>query len=192
LWTRKRLDEARYFYNRLIGAQNDDDFYFNLSAFLNAWRSILDVMLYDFNKHYSLGFSTEDQLDAKEFKAVANALNNTQAMEFIKWWVKKQRLLSSKPLWAKRNLTVHRGYAKITEYRIYVSGSGGTSGTISGVTGYMKRITWPTSTPVSPSDPTNYFFADMQDKTVIDYCDGALKEIERVITEAETTFSVKL
>jgi hypothetical protein len=192
LWTRKRLDEAAYFYNRLVGTQNDDEFYFNLSAFLSAWRSILDVMLYDFNEHYSLGFSTEDQLNDKEFKAVANALNKTQAREFIKWWRKKQTSLRKNPLWAKRNITAHRGYAKMSEYRIFVSGSGGTSGTISGVTGYLKRKSWPTSGVISPSDPTSYFFADMPDRAVMIYCDEALKEIESIITEAERTFSVKL
>ena len=192
MWTRKRLQEAEYFRNRLIGTQNDDEFYFNLSAFLSAWRSILDVMLYDFNEHYYLGFSTEDKFNDTDFKAVANALSNTQAIEFIKWWRKKQGLLRKNPLWTKKNITVHRGYAKLSEYRIYVSGSGGTSSTISGVTGYMKRIPFPESGATSRRDPTNYFFSDMQDKPVMDYCDEGLKQIESIITEAETTFSVKL
>jgi len=44
MYARKRLDEARYFCGKLSVAENDDEFYFNLSAFLNAWRSILDVI----------------------------------------------------------------------------------------------------------------------------------------------------
>lgn len=187
--TGKRLDEARYFYEKLVRSQNDDEFYFNLSAFLNAWRSILDVMLYDLNEHYSLGFSREDELDSKEFAAVANALNKTQAIEFIRWWRKKQGVLMNNPLWAKRNITFHRGYPEISEYHIYVSGSGGTSGTISP---YMKRIPWPTPATIPPSDPSNYFFSDVPDTTVMDYCNEALKEIESIVVEAEKTFSVKL
>ena len=194
MWTKKRLEEAKYFRDRLIGTHNDNEFYFNLSAFLSAWRSILDVMLYDFNEHFHLGFTAEDIFDDKEFNAVANVLKNTQAIKFIKWWRKKQGLLRNNPLWSKTNITVHRGYTKVSEYRIYVSGSGGTSSTItmSGYTPYLKPISWSTSGKISPSDPTNYFFSDMQDKTVMDYCNEALKEIESIITEAETTFSVKL
>lgn len=84
LLTGKRLEEARYFCVRLSEAKNDDEFHFNLSAFLNAWRSILDTMLYDFTEHYSLGFSREDELDDKEFTAVATALKNTRAREVMK------------------------------------------------------------------------------------------------------------
>lgn len=192
LLTRKRLEEARYFFVRLSEAKNDDEFHFNLSAFLNAWRSILDVMLYDFTEHYSLGFSREDELNDKEFTAVATTLKNTQALKFIKWWRQKQGDLRNNPLWIKRNITFHRGYPKVSEYRIYVSGSGGTSGTLSITTPYLKRISYPSPSTISPSDPSNYYFSDIQDRTVIKYCNEALKEIESIIVEAEGTFSVKL
>jgi len=55
----------------------------------------------------------------------------------------------------------------------------------------MKHIHWPISA-TSPSDPANYYFSDMQDKTAMHHCNEALKQIESIITEAETTFSVKL
>jgi hypothetical protein len=193
LLTRKRLEETRYFCVRLSEAKNDDEFHFNLSAFLNAWRSILDVMLYDFTEYYSLGFSREDELNYKEFKAVATALKNTQALKFIKWLGQKQGgLTHNNPLWSKRNITVHRGYPKVSERRIYVSGSGGTSGTVSIITPYFKRISYPSPSTISPSDPSNYYFSDIQDRTVMKYCNEALKEIESIIVEAEQTFSVKL
>jgi hypothetical protein len=79
----------------------------------------------------------------------------------------------------------------VSEYHIYVEGSGGTSGTVS-VMPYMKPISYPSSTTISPSDPSNYNFSDIQDKTVINYCNEALKEIEKIILEAEQTFSVEL
>jgi hypothetical protein len=180
--TRRRLEEAKYC-GRLSEAQNDE-FHFNLSAFLNAWRSILDVMLYDFTEHYSLGFSREDELDDKEFTAVATALKKTHALKFIEWWRQKQGGLRNNPLWFKRNITFHRGYPKVSEYRIYVSGSGATSGTVS-VVPYLKPISYPSPGAISPSDPSNYYFSDIQDRTVMKYCNEALKEIESIIVEAE-------
>lgn len=189
--TRKRLDEAKYFCSKLTEAKNDDEFYFNLSAFMNAWRSILDVMLYDFTEYYSLGFSREDDMNDKEFRAVATALKNAQALNFIQWWKKKQSSLGNNPLWIKRNVSFHRGYPKVSEFRIFVAGSGGISGTIS-VSPYLKRISYPSTTSVSQTDPSNYYFSDVQDKTVMKYCDEALKEIESIIVEAEQSFSVKL
>lgn len=196
MYARMRLDEARYFRMHLSSARTDDEFYFNLSAFLNAWRSILDVMLYDFSEHYTLGFTREDELDNKQFLAVATVLGRTEAIEFIKWWNQQQGILSNNPLWRKRNVSFHRGYPKVSEYVIYVSGSGGTSGTLS----YFKRVPWPTSEDAPPvsaplqasGDGLNYFFTDLPDRPVIDYCDEALKEIERIIEEAEKRFSVNL
>ena len=90
--TRKKVDEAKYFLNKLKKAQKgrQEHFYFNLSAFLNAWRSVLDAMLWDFVKHYGLGFDQEDRVNDMDFKAVATALKNTEALSFIKWWRKKQ------------------------------------------------------------------------------------------------------
>jgi hypothetical protein len=111
--TRKKLEEARYFSKRLSGAKDDDEFHFNLSAFLNAWRSILDVMLYDLAEHYALGFSRDEELNDKEFTAVATALKNDDALKFIEWWRKKQGVLRNNPLWVKRNIMFHRGYPKI-------------------------------------------------------------------------------
>jgi hypothetical protein len=189
--TRRKFEEAKYFCGKLSEAKSDDEFYFYLSAFLNAWRSILDVMLYDLAEYYCLGFSREDELGDKEFTAVANALKRVEALKFIEWWRQKQGTLRSNPLWMKRNIIFHRGYPKISEYRIYASGSGGTSGTIS-VVPYMKPVIYPSPSSVNVTDPTNYYFSDIQDRTVMNHCYETLKAIEKIIAEAEQTFSVKL
>jgi hypothetical protein len=61
--TRTKFAEAKYFLDVLPQmANNPDGFYYNLSAFLTAWRSTLDVMLYDLAEHFSLGFSREDEM----------------------------------------------------------------------------------------------------------------------------------
>ncbi len=187
--TRRKLREACYFCERLSQAKNDDEFYFNLSAFLNAWRGILDVMLYDLAEHYSLGFSREDLMSEMEFGAVANALKKNDAVKFIKWWRHKQGDLRKNPLWSERNITFHRGYPKISEYRIFVSPSGGTSVTI---TPYFKRVTYAPVSMNPPKDTSNYFFSSREDKTVILYCYESLNEIDRIIAEAENVFAVKL
>ena len=193
--------------------EDDEEFYFNLSAFLNAWRSILDVMMYDFNDFFALGFSREDEITEKEFGAVANALKNIQATEFIEWWRKKQGLLRNNKLWSKRNVSFHRGYPPLSEkiYNIYVGNSGWTSGTLSS---YWQPIIYPSlflpdspeySTvgpmpptgpiPVRTINPHDFYFtelSELSDKPVIKYCDEALKIIEGIVEEAEKKFSVKL
>jgi hypothetical protein len=51
-----------------------------MSAYLYAWRSILDVMLYDFSEFYSLGFTRDDWLDYDKFLKAAKAKNSSSPM----------------------------------------------------------------------------------------------------------------
>lgn len=84
--TRNKLKEGKYFLDALIQTQDEPelcDYY--LSAFLSAWRSVLDVMLYDFAEHYSLGITIEDYMTPHGFWLVSKALKNTQALGFYKW-----------------------------------------------------------------------------------------------------------
>ena len=82
--TRNKLSEAKYFLEILFGVQDDTDkFYYNLSAFITAWRSTLDYMLYDFAEIFNLGFTRDDEMTEKEFRAVSNSLNKTKALAFI-------------------------------------------------------------------------------------------------------------
>jgi hypothetical protein len=131
--TRNKLNEAKYFLDALNRTQNTPEkFQYNLSAFLNAWRSVLDVMLYDFAEFYSLGFTREEKLTDRDFWVAARAKNLNNALRFNEWWRQKQGTLMNNPLWKKRTITAHRGYPEVVPYRFYVSGSGGTSPTISG------------------------------------------------------------
>lgn len=130
--TRNKLEETQYFLDELIKTKNDTKlFHFNLSAFLSVWRSVLDIMLYDFAEYYSIGFTRQDIITHQTFKAVASALKHNNALKFIDWWREKQGELMQNPLWAKRRLIIHRGYPTITAtFTFYVSGSGGTSITV--------------------------------------------------------------
>lgn len=209
--TRNKLSEAKYFLEILFGVQDDTDkFYYNLSAFITAWRSTLDYMLYDFAEIFNLGFTRDDEMTEKEFRAVSNALNKTKALAFIRWWSQKQNILSGNPLWSKRNLNIHRGRAPITKsYVFHVSGSGGTSGTISFTTsGTLSSSSIGVWTPLTssyiPTQPTSSYittsgnaisewtFSDFPDESAIDICRKAYDEMKKIVEEAETEFVVQL
>jgi hypothetical protein len=84
--TRNKLEESKYFLDILPTVREDPNgFRCNLSAFLNAWRSLLDVMLYDFGEFYNLSFTRQVEMNDKEFYAVAKTLGNEEALRFIRW-----------------------------------------------------------------------------------------------------------
>lgn len=206
--TRRKLDEARYFLDQLAEVQSASErFYYCLSAFLNAWRSVLDVMLYDFVEHHNLGFTREDKITDQHVRAVANALNNNGALQFIEWWRQKQGGLMNNLLWKKRIIIAHRGYPPVQTFTFYVSGSGGTSSTISGyntsawspdsLQGIPTTSTTEgsvTTSTCSTSDfpETEIRFSDYPSISVIDLCERAFDEIESIIEEAERSFGVRL
>ena len=199
--TRNKLREAKYFLDILPEMQEDaDKFDYNLSAFLNAWRSVLDIMLYDFAENYALGFSRDVEMNHKEFHAVASALTNHEAVRFIRWWRKKQGELNNSPLWEKRIINFHRGpLTMVQTYDIYVSGSGGTSGTLSP---HVQSETLPVGSSLGSLVPQGtapftqerpeYRFSDFSDVSVIDMCRTACAELEKIVVEAETSFNVRL
>jgi hypothetical protein len=199
-YTRDKLNEAKYFFEMLSQVQEEPDkFYYNLSAFLTAWRSVLDVMLYDFAEYYSLGFSRDVDMTHKEFFAVAKALTKTEAMKFIEWWRKKQGMLSNSPFWKKRRIVVHRGYPAMTQtYTFYVSGSGGTSGTLSPYltpVGLPSESTLGTLVPrtltVPTGTPSVWKFEDFPNENAIDMCQKAYGEMKKIVEEAEKLFGIK-
>ena len=206
--TRSKLEEAGYFLEVLTKTKDDlKPFYFNLSAFLNAWRSVLDVMLYDFAEYYSLGFTREDLMTDQCFMAVAKALKHREALGFIKWWRQKQGDLKQNPLWGKRILIVHRGYPTVSSTKIfYVSGSGGTSITTTppiyasewsvdfteGAVSTSTTTTATTTTTMPEGEITTNYFSDFTDRTVTDMCIKTFREMEAIVNEAEKEFEVKL
>ena len=197
--TRKKLSEARFFLDKLSYAYDDEtDITYYLSAFLSAWRSVLDIMLYDFCEYFSLGFTREEKINDQMCIAVASVLNKTQAIEFIKWWRQKQGFLKNTPLWNKRTLIVHRGYPPVESIIYYVMSSGANSSTISGFGydypygyGYPFGETIPTTTPTDQFDEV-FSFSDYPDISIIHLCADAYDEMEAIVKEAETKFEVKL
>lgn len=85
---KNKLSETRYFLNRIKRLKNKpDEFMHNLSAFLSAWRSVLDVLLYDYAEKY-FGWSREDKLTQRDFEVAAKISKITDAQTFIQWYRK--------------------------------------------------------------------------------------------------------
>lgn len=183
--TRKKLEETRFFLEKfqksLVRVAEKESYYY-LSAFLGAWRSVLDVMLYDFAEFYSLGLTREDRMDGSGFYIVAKAQSNSQALKFFKWWNKKIERLSRNKLWKMRPRIIHRGYPKITQ--IYVPES------ISSGSGIALNL--PEKADAIVAYITNGRIAQIEYTTLPEECKNAFKLMEDIIIEAERKFSVKL
>jgi len=183
--TRKKLEEARFFleeFRKSVSGVAEKESSFYLSAFLSAWRSVLDVMLYDFAEYYSLGLTREDRMIERDFFIVAKAKSKGEALRFLKWWKKKIQRLSRNKLWNMRRIIIHRGYPEITQ--LYVPESMSSGCTISlgiaekadAVAGYI----------------TDGRIVGIEYTILPEECKNAFKLMEDIIIEAERKFSVKL
>ena len=114
----RKLDEAKYFLKVLRQLEKTgyvwkparrEAFHHNLSAFIVAWRSVVDVMLFDFAELYSLGFDPRDRITDSTFEVAAKALRHHEALKFLAWWRQKIRRLKKNPLYRRRDMIVHRG-----------------------------------------------------------------------------------
>lgn len=202
--TRNKLQEAQYFLNAVSTTeQSTGELYYDLSAFLNAWRSVLDVMLYDFAEHYHLGLTNEDMITEHDFELAAKVLNNNDALRFITWWRQQRGSLSQDPLWSKRNIIVHRGRPPTRRViRLYIleslalsstltiSGSTMPAGSALPVSTYTPITQVTTITPSSRIVET--YFQDIPDRSVVDICNEAYDEIRGIVETAERDFGVKL
>lgn len=195
--TTRKLEEAEYFLGTLIKTKDTPEvFQFYLSAFLSAWRSVLDIMLYDFAEYYSLGFTRENFLDDRCFKAVAAALANEDALRCIEWWRRKQGRLQQNTLWRKRSINVHRGYPTVIATTFYLSGSGGTSMTFTPPPDVIGNVdvsedAIPTTTAESETRE-EVRFSDFPDNDVVGMCTQALNVMKEIVAEAERLFGIEL
>jgi len=80
---KEKIDEAKYFLDKIKNATERKDVIPNLSAYLCSTRSILDYLLEDYNVKYGLKVTLDERLDKKIFEKVAMTRKNSNAMEFI-------------------------------------------------------------------------------------------------------------
>jgi hypothetical protein len=154
-------------------------------------------MLYDFAEHFLLGFTREVEMNDKEFYAVAKALNKNEAIDFIKWWRKKQGILKNEPLWEKRIISFHRGAVPI--YLNYFGyGTGSASGTISADAALVSSVPLtmgppiPQTVPMPQMEPNFWSFKDFPNEDLIDKCEEGCTKLEEIVAEAEKTFNIRL
>jgi len=114
----RKLREARYFLKKLNDSKLEfDEFTYNLSAFVSAWRSVFDVLLYDYTERY-FGINREEKIKVtrESFGMASKAIQefNPEAQRFIEWYNEKiERVLQkeeeTKDLWSLRNFLLHKG-----------------------------------------------------------------------------------
>lgn len=99
---------------------------------------------------------------------------------------------------AEENLIVHRGYPETRQTdRFYVTGSGGTSITVSGIQETREfaeagALALSTFLPSRPSPSLEIRFIDFPDGNVPDMCSHALDLMENIVHEAEERFDIEL
>lgn len=193
--TRFKLEEARYFLEKLIETKDDPKLsYFYLSAFLSAWRSVLDVVLCDLVKHYPLGLDGKSELKItdRDFWVAANALNHTEALRFIGWWRQKADIVRKHPLSKERNKIVHKEYPPRIVYvpSTFSSGTGlivSESGEVAGLSGAFPEGAIPVTIAVAPSTTIEIKFLD-----ILDMCKKGFALMESIVKEAEKEFNIQL
>ncbi len=210
-----KLAEARYFLGLLSVTPQDPihekEFMYTVSAFLSSWRSVFDIMLYDYADKFQLGFSRDEEITERDFGIAARVTNNGQASSFLLWWRQQISILARNPLWVKRKIIVHRGYPPTMHvYTLFISGSIALSSSIvvtssSGVTTLVNSSTtstaptatthggsaMSTATPTTTTPTTTTAeirFLDFQDRSVVDYCKQALDEMEKIVNRAIQQF----
>ncbi len=208
-----KLEEASYFLGRLKELVNtpampsnmqeiDNKFMYTSSAFLTAWRSVLDILLYDYVERY-FGISREEKLDTDAFKIAAIACKKQEAIEFITWYRKQLGILTQNPLWKKRNVIVHRTRPSISrEYRLYLTEtialadstkvvvpSTALTGSLTSAVSPEKMENRPNVVPTGdPIMKFTYFFVDIKDKEVPVICEEALEQMKKIVEEASNSF----
>ena len=190
--TRFKLEEAQYFLQELRRTKDDPKLsYFYLSAFLSAWRSVLDIMLYDFAEHYPLRLK-ELKINDQIFWVAANALNNTEALRFIDWWRQKADIVRKHPLSKERNRIVHKEYPPHTVYVPSTLSSGtrlivSESGIVAGSAGTVPEGAFPVTIAVVPGYTVEIQFPDL-----LGVCEKGFVLMESIVKEAEEKFKVML
>ena len=178
--TRNKIEETRFFLNKVQETMTDSKInHFYLSAFLASWRSIPDVLLYDFAEHYEITdyykklervTSFRAMTNESSFRLAARNLKNAEALEFIGWWVRKMKEICNLELSSKRIEAVHKG---LQPYPIIVSPFATSTGfNLAGYVRYKKYV------------------GDMSD--IIGKCQEGLALMEDIVNEAERKFGVNL
>lgn len=168
--TEDKLNEARYFLERMQLAPNTDEFRYNLTACLSAIRSITLIMQKEFNK-----------VDG-----------------FNSWYASKQEVMKNdsllKYVHAQRNLSLHVRPLIPTPFvnieRVFEISSQTTNVILCGTAGTLAYTPRPSVVPRVVASNVKYYFSDIESKDVISLCEEALNILEKIVTECESKFKL--
>jgi len=190
---RHKLEEARYFLDKLKTLnKGSKEFMFNLSAFLTAWRSVIDVMLYDYMEKY-FGFAREERFGGRDFEIAARASRNQDAIKFGDWWRAQIEVLKKNPLWRKRTISVHRGRPPVKIHLLLPESIALTTVIVPSLAPgealtVEKSIQRTRVISQTLKGSREIYFDDFPTKDIIDVCEEGFQQIKEMVEEAEKTF----
>jgi len=198
----KKLRGAIYHLQRMEEAylKNEENFIYELEAFLVKVISVPDVLLEDFNEKLSLGISLEEKLYPETFEERARELQNAQAMSFIQWWRSKMEQIRSDKLgsifFGKRNISVHRKVVrpdlKITLYetiRITDSINIRKYDEKGNLIEDVKSLEIPPALEEPKPSEIEWCFSEYPDENVLEACKKILQTVKRFVEEAKSRFN---
>ena len=168
--TRHKLQEAEYFLSKMKQTLEDDNvFYYNLSAFLAAARTITLYM----QKQYKTGKSKKDRKD------------------FDEWYCPKQLKMIADPelkyLNKARDEAIHTETIETGATRIKTSSLGLTVGKD---TPEAEQVNEAESKPSAQSSPKTVgrFYPEFKNRDVIEFGEKQLAKLTKVVEDCEKRF----
>ena len=171
---KEKIDEAKYFLDKIKMATERKDFIPNLSAYLCSTRSITDYLLEDYNVKYGLKVTLNERLNKKIFEKIAMKRKNSNAMAFIKGYNTRFKKLKrdkiAKLLLTKRNIKVHRANFPLNK-----------SVNVSIIENVDKR------TAISKTT-TKWFFDDYKEADAIEVCKEFLRLMANFVNDITSKY----
>lgn len=189
-----KLAEANYFLEKLRDSK-EVEFRFNLSAFIQAWRSVFDVLLYDYaEKYFKYSAERNIKTNKHKFKDIADVLENrgdSEPKKFIEWYEKKEKILRESPFWNLRIIFVHRGGAKgnlkrpvqvIIPVEVYVPPSAISAGTV------PPKFVYRRGKRMQVKTEEELFIARMREIEIRRECKKVFLLMKEIVEEARKSF----
>lgn len=206
-----KLAEAFYFLERLRNASRamdsdngnalelEDKFKFNLSAFVQAWRSVFDVLMYDYaEKYFKYSPERKVKIYPDDFRRIAEVLENRgypAPRKFFNWYKENKNILDKERLWNLRLFFVHRGGRKLEtrhkdkcvlrmprpRFEVYVPPSVASAGTATSVPVYFGK-------DMKVETQKELVIAEMRATEILVECEKAYSLMQKIVEEARKSF----
>lgn len=204
--TENILRDAEYGLTMIKQNLRTDKLQYHLRAFLAALRGVLDYLLEDYNKEYSLGIPESQDLREETFAQRAKKLRHDEAQRFIEWWRTKKREVETDSTYkfllarhGRRDLIVHRRHVPIrTDAQVFDTA---TASIHFRVEKYDKKGDLYEVTESEPAKPAQAqapkpstiesYFVGFNGESVVSVCQSCFEILKNVIEEARRNFPLK-